>query len=245
MFSNILDIGYSSLAYFLLKRKFGFLEVGALNRARYFPDILNSFYLSFFGRVLFTDISNFKKNDDDLRLHYSRSVRISYIFYSQVIVTIGVFYFFFSQIFIGKANQYEDFKLILFVFFLSTFLYILDAINLIFLRALGQINIFFKVEIVKKIVFSTILLTIPLSSLLSISILLFGLLILSSFVSSFLVYLSFGGFINRMMLLDFSLFIIILFISQLDIELFLIAPIYLLYSIYNVNLFIQMKRYFQ
>lgn len=245
MLSNILDMGYSSLAYFLINKKFGLLEVGAINRARYFPDILNSFYFSFFGRVLFTDISNFEQSNDLLRLHHSRSVRISYIFYSQVIVTIACFYFLFSELLIGKVNGYPDFKSLILVFFMSTFFYVLDALNLIFVRALGKIDIFFKIEIIKKLVFSSFLFIIPFSSLLDVAFLLLGFLALSSFVSSMLVYLSFGGFISRAILLDFTLFIIVLIIFQLDIILYLKAPIYIVYTIYNIRLFNKLKLFFQ
>lgn len=147
--SQVLEVVYSKAYTLLIGKSYGTLELGFFHRAEGTAGLVAGLVLHPIGQVAFPAFSRMEGNTDRIRSGIKDGIRISMLFNSTAMLTLSILAEPFVITVFGP--QWESSIKLLQVLVLSSLLMPLHLINLQALMAVGRSDLFFLLEIAKKV----------------------------------------------------------------------------------------------
>jgi O-antigen/teichoic acid export membrane protein len=160
MFSSLLNTIYANLYGLFIGKKFSARDLGFYSRADQFVTFPSNNFASIISRVSFPVLSGSQHNLDDLNNYYSKFVRMSsFIIFPSMLCLAALSK---PLVLVLLTEKWAFTATLLVILCFDNIWAPINNINLTLLQALGRSDLFMKLEIIKKIIGTIILLlTIP------------------------------------------------------------------------------------
>jgi O-antigen/teichoic acid export membrane protein len=147
-FVSLLDVINTYFINLLIYKKYTISEVGKYNRSRYFPDLFNSVFSSTFIRVLLPYYANTVQDRTELVKFHIKVLKHTLVLTALVLLVVNIIYLVLKLFF----NDHSWFELYCYISLLLPIIifYSIDAMNMVFLRAMYKADIILKIELYKK-----------------------------------------------------------------------------------------------
>lgn len=148
--STLLDVFYSKSYTFLVGKFYGLADLGQFSRAESASQLVSGLFYEPIAKVAFPAFSQMKGNRDRVRRGLKGAIKFSMLLNSAAMLTLAVVARPFVLTVFGP--QWELAAQILPILVLSSLFMPLHVLNLQVLMALGRADLFFVLEVLKKVI---------------------------------------------------------------------------------------------
>lgn len=182
LISSLIDTIYNNLYYLIIGKAYSATDLGYYTNAQKLRDVASTSISTAIQKVTYPVLSNIKDNNDDLKYRYRKIIKASV--YITFPIMSGLAIVATPLIILLFGEEWRESIIYFKILCLPGMLYPLHALNLNILQVKGRSDLFLKLEIIKKVV-GTILIIISIISKTSI-IGLIWVIVLNSFISYFI-----------------------------------------------------------
>lgn len=148
--SGLLDVTYNNIYPIVIGKFFSAIDLGHYTRAQHFGQFPSSNVTGIIQRVTYPILCELQNDDRRLAENYRKLLKISAYVIFPLMVGLSAISHPFIVIVIGR--QWDFCSLLLAIICFSMMWYPIHAINLNLLQVKGRTDLFFKLEIIKKVI---------------------------------------------------------------------------------------------
>lgn len=158
--SGLIDTVYNNIYQVIIGKYFNSSQLGYFTQGRNLSSIPAQTLTVIIQRVTFPSLSKIQNDNEKLEFEYKKNLKIASSIIFPIVIGIGLISDPLIELLLGK--EWESSAKIVTILCFGFMLYPIHAINLNYLQVKGRSDLFLKVEVIKKIIASIILLvTIP------------------------------------------------------------------------------------